>query len=630
MRIRPWQLLLLLVVVLSALSLWHNRHAAQSPSDAPATPLSSSALTAPAATTRFAWSIGTRQVYKLSTQRVVHLRGRGPEPTDDTFPLTLTARYTTTVLQQDDVLVSLAARLDDIQLQMPGDPAARTQLQNALGRPFVLVHESNGKLRSLRLHHDVDAYARGFVKALIASLQLVRGPSGATDWQTQELDATGEYSASYRRDPAHSDGQHIQKTRQSYQQVRSAAGLMAVAQLGQITGALTVQLQLAEGSDEAVRLIQAEGRDQLTVDPGKDMPIVSSESSFSLTRIDGQQGSPQPHELAMLTSPDYTLSPLQMMDALDSDRRADEQQLKGASLADLMQALRALPTTDNGSQRAELQTKLSALFRTQPDAAKQAAAAIAAGLPEPVTKTLLGSLSGAQSAAGQAALVDLLNQRSLSSAIRENAVAVLGLSDAPTEATSEALHKAVRDADPDVRSTAALALGNAAGAQRQQSQVSAAEASVDELIQLYQAAQTEDEQLLYLQALGNAGDPRTLPMLQTATQSQSAAIRSAATQALRFVSATSVDALLVQLMEQDSAVEVRRAAVFSISFRPFLGFVASLQKAVLADKAAPVRQDVIQLFARYKQLPAVQQTLRSVSERDPSPEVRRAASELLR
>mgnify|MGYP000387878439 FL=1 len=83
-------------------------------------------------------------------------------------------------------------------------------------------------------------------------------------------------------------------------------------------------------------------------------------------------------------------------------------------------------------------------------------------------------------------------------------------------------------------------------------------------------------------------------------------------------------------MEQDSAVEVRRAAVFSISFRPFLGFVASLQKAVLADKAAPVRQDVIQLFARYKQLPAVQQTLRSVSERDPSPEVRRAASELLR
>jgi hypothetical protein len=51
---------------------------------------------------------------------------------------------------------------------------------------------------------------------------------------------------------------------------------------------------------------------------------------------------------------------------------------------------------------------------------------------------------------------------------------------------------------------------------------------------------------------------------------------------------------------------------------------------VLADKAAPVRQDVIQLFARYKQLPAVQQTLRSVSERDPSPEVRRAASELLR
>lgn len=629
MRIRPWQLLILLVVVLSALSLWHKRRSSQAPSDSaaiPSTPSSSSST----ATERFAWSVGTRQVYQLSMKRVVHMRGRGPDGSTDTFPLSLTARYTTTIVQHDEVLVSLAAQLTDLQLSMPGDSEARKQLQNALGRPFVQVHELNGKLRSLRLHRDVDAPARGFIKALIAGLQVVRAPAGSTSWQAHEIDATGEYQASYQPDPTIRDGQHVHKTRQGYQQVHSVQGLMPVGQLGQVSGSLSVKLQLAPGSDEAVRLVQAEGRDQLTVDPGPDMPIVSSDCSFSLTRTGGQTGSPQPHELAMLSSPDYTVSPLQVMDALDSDRRADEQQLKGASLADLLQSLRTIPQTDNGSQRAELQTKLSALFRTQPDAAKQAAAAIVAGLPEPVTKTLLGALSGAQTAAGQAALVDLLGQRSLSSAVRENAVAVLGLSDAPTEATSEALHKAVRDADPDVRSTAALALGNAAGAQRQQSQVSAAESSVDELIQLYQAAQTEDEQLLYLQALGNAGDPRTLPLLQTAIQSQSAAIRSAATQALRFVSVPSVDGQLVQILEQDSAVEVRRAAVFAISFRPFLGFVASLQKAVLTDKAAPVRQDVIQLFARYKQLPTVQQTLRSVSERDPSPEVRRAASELLR
>lgn len=627
MRIRPWQLLLLLVVILSALSLWHKRRPAHAPTDSAS---SQPASAVPTSSQQLNWSVGTRQVYKLSVQRVVHMRGRGPEQSTDSFPLSLSARYTTTVLQNDEVLVSLSARLEDLQLQMPGDPAARTQLQNALGRPFVQVHELNGKLRSLRLHRDVDASARGFLKALIASLQVVRAPAGSATWHAQELDATGEYRASYQLDPTNSDGQHFQKTRQRYQQVHSVQGLMPVAQLSQISGSLAVQLQLAPGSDEAVRLVQAEGRDQLTVDPGPDMPIVSSDSTFSLLRIESQPGSPLPQDLTMLVAPDYTVSPLQVMEAPDADHRADEQLLKGASFADLIHSLRSLPTTDGGSQRAELQTKLSALFRTQPDTAKQAAAAISTGLPEPVTKTLLGALSGAQTAAGQAALVELLNQRSLSSAIRENAVAVLGLSDAPTEATSEALHRAVRDADPDVRSTAALALGNAAGSQRQQSQVSAAEASVDELIQLYQAAQTEDEQLLYLQALGNAGDPRTLPLLQTALQSPSVAIRSAATQALRFLSAPPVDGQLVQLLEQDSSVEVRRAAVFAISFRPFLGFVASLQKVVLTDKAAPVRHDVIQLFARYKQLPSVKDTLRSVAERDPSPEVRRAASELLR
>ena len=130
--------------------------------------------------------------------------------------------------------------------------------------------------------------------------------------------------------------------------------------------------------------------------------------------------------------------------------------------------------------------------------------------------------------------------------------------------------------------------------------------------------------------MGNAGDPRTLPLLQTALQSPSSAVRSAATQALRFINATPVDALLAQLLAQDSSSEVRRAAIFACSFRQIVAVLPSLQKALSSDKEATVRQDALQLLARHRELPTVMQLIRTAAERDPSPDVRRAAAELVR
>lgn len=624
MRTRPWQLVLLAVVIVLALSLWQRRGQPPAP---PTNTVDRTSSSPDAPPPRFTWPIGTTQSYTLQTRRVVHMRGRGQPPSDETFPLTLSAHYTTTVLRADGMLVSLLTQLDGIKLEMPGEPAAQAKLVRDLARPFLQIQEPDGKLRSLRIHREVDTIGRGFLKALAASLQFVRSPNGDGTWQSEEMDATGEYTAQYRKEP---DGKHCQKSRVHYLHVRAAQGLMPVSQLGKVTGSLAVTFTLSDGDDEAGRLLAAEGRDLLDIDPGPDMPLVSSESTFSLKRIKTTTVEPGPIALALLESAEYTLSPLLQMDTTDSDRRSDEQRVHGASFDQLLGALRGLPTTDNGSQRAELQTRLSSLFRIQPETTKLASQTIVAGVPEAVAKTVLGALSGAQSEAGQAALVDLLGEKKLSSDLRQNAVAVLGLSDTPSEATTEVLHKALRDTDPEVRSTAALALGNAAGAQRGASQVGAAEANVDELITLYQAAQTEDEQLLYLQAMGNAGDPRTLPLLQTALQSPSSAVRSAATQALRFINATPVDALLAQLLAQDSSSEVRRAAIFACSFRQIVAVLPSLQKALSSDKEATVRQDALQLLARHREIPAVMQLIRTAAERDPSPEVRRAAAELVR
>ena len=376
MRPRPWQILLLVVVIALGLSLWQRQKQRPAPSSPP--PQSTTAsLTAPAAaTTSLTWRVGTTQRYQLTTRRVLHMKGRGPEASSDDYPLAISARLTTTVLRADSLMVTLLARLDGLSLEFAGDPTAKAKLADALTRPLVLVYEPDGKLRSLRVHRDVDTVGRGFAKALFASLQFVRSSQPVASWQSQELDATGEYEASYERK---TDGKQaiVHKQRGKYLSVRTAQGLLPVGQLGKVTGTLSLTFVLSEGDDEAARLAEVAGSESLVVDPGPDMPLVSSESTLQLVRDGSSTGKPADADLALIDSPDYTLSPLALMDATDSDRRGDEQRVQGKSFAELLQALRAIPPTDTGQERAELQMRLSSLFRLQTAAPKQAAQAIA-------------------------------------------------------------------------------------------------------------------------------------------------------------------------------------------------------------------------------------------------------------
>ena len=120
MRTRPWQLVLLAVVIVLALSLWQRRGQPPIPPTATSDRMTSSPDAPPP---RFTWPLGTTQRYTLQTRRVVHMRGRGQPPSDESFPLTLSAHYTTTVLRADGMLVSLLTQLDGIKLEMPGEPA---------------------------------------------------------------------------------------------------------------------------------------------------------------------------------------------------------------------------------------------------------------------------------------------------------------------------------------------------------------------------------------------------------------------------------------------------------------------------------------------------------------------------
>lgn len=643
------------IATLLCVGLWVQRHALRSSSSSSNRPSSSqesseqtaSPAVAPVAPPGLRWDVGQKRAYALQSERTLNFVAKPTAqdpadrggPSQDRYRIRIAGLWQVAVVQADAFGVLLEATLGDPQITLGeaaqvGSKDEISRLAALLATPFFLQQSRTGQLRAVRLPAGHTAFSRGLVKALVASLQYVRDADrssarsgGAATWTARELDATGEYEARYTQS---SDRRGCDKQRLRYTQVAAAQGLLPVASLGRLTGSLQVHFDLDPDADEAARVVALSGHETLDIDPGPDMPQVSSQSQFSLRFVQATQLADAADRAQRALGPGYEVVAMGQADLdADSDRRSDLQAVRGARYGDLLAQLSALATSDNAAQRAELMSRMAALVRLEPKTAQLAQQTVATGAELPTARTLLGALGAAGSSPAQASLVALAESDSLSAEVRSNAVAMLGLGDHPTDATSVALSKLARDRDPDVRGTAALALGNASLAQRKEGQVGEAEQAVDELLAKLLAATTVEDQLLYIQALGNAGDARALPALQTALSSHDIELRSAAVTALRFVADDRVDALIATTLLRDPAERVRRSAVFAASFRSLLIFLGPLRQAVQADTDAGVRLDIVSVLGRSLALPGVLELLSSIAARDPSPDVRRAAAVLL-
>lgn len=635
-----------LVVTLICVGLWLQRHVlsprptapSQGLSAGPAGAISPVAQSSGAAPPR--WPIGERRSYELRSVRHVTFV---PQPRDGATPLVaatgareqfriaITATLGLAVVQADALAVRVEAVLTAPQIEigaLAGEEKRR--LLELLATPSYLQLSPTGQLRGLRLLRGHSAFSRGVLRALLSSLQYVRPEPQAvapSSWTSRELDATGEYEARYQRA---ADGRSCRKERLRYLQVSTAQGLLKVSSLGRLHGGLQVQYELDPAADGLAQVQALRGEETLQIDPGPGMPQVQSEGSFALRYLSSQPLTDAAARADRALGDDYELIAMALAEQdPQSERRSDEQLLAGASFPDLLSQLSRLNATSDGAVRAELLSRLAALLRLQPEVAAQAQKAVQSGASEATTRTLLGALGAAGTGAAQASLVGLAENRALSADVRSNAVAMLGLGEHPSDATMGALSQLSHDREGDVRGTAALALGNAALAQRRAGAVGEAEQAVDELLAGLAAATTEDEQILYLQALGNSGDARALPAIQRVLSAGGEELRSAAVTALRFITAEAVDGLIAATLRGDPSVRVRRSAVFAASFRPPLLMLPVLQQAVLRDPEARVRSEIVPVLGRSLSLPGVVSTLQALAKNDADAEVRQAAAALL-
>jgi HEAT repeat protein len=231
--------------------------------------------------------------------------------------------------------------------------------------------------------------------------------------------------------------------------------------------------------------------------------------------------------------------------------------------------------------------------------------------------------------AGAQALGQVVGDQQLPAAVRVDAAAGLGMAEKPTEEGVSALRQLASSPEPELHTTATLALGNAARNLGTKGGP-AADALMRELTDAVRAAPTPEERALQLRALANSANPQALDIIQESLRDPSPVVREAAVEALRLIPNPTAERLLAVSMVEDPTPQVRRAAVFSSSFRPLPPLWPALERTLRTDSVDAVRMDVVRLLGmNLTSLPGAAELLAWAGQNDPNSDVRHTALALL-
>lgn len=521
--------------------------------------------------------------------------------------------------------VQLKPSLVDVTMESEKSvaPQVREMLSRALVLPFFISVDKTGLVKATHFEKSTDTLARGLLRSLVANSQFVVAGVPGNSWQTEEFDTTGLYLALYQRQ---GDGR-FEKKKQSYTHVTTATGPQPVASHLRIDVSSSATFELE--ADLWSRTFQSSER--LVVDGSEAMPTTTYSLSMRMHLLERLR---DPSLLGSFEASQARLGSAAMsaFQGVDQDPMDEYRQTLGSKNFDsLLKELHALPKDEH--ERDEVRTnvldQLHALFMLHPAEALKVPDAIRAGMDPLAASPMIGALSAASSREAIQSMVELSKDGTLSQDIRMDAVGALGMAETPNSEGVDALRNLSRDTDPMLRDTATLALGNAAFRMSGENK-NGTQGLIHELGTMYRTGSSPEVQMQAIRALGNTREPLALPTIQEALRSPIAELRVVAIEALRNIPDPTADRLLSEHLVKDPAAEVRRAAIFSASFRSLGPLLPALEHAQRSDLADGVRSDVIHLMGELRgSLPQAMPLLFWSSANDPNPELRKIAQQFI-
>ena len=571
------------------------------------------------------WVLGSQFVYDLDARQQLSFAQQGARA-GETLTIRFLGELTMAVVggQGDRLDTQVQVRTARFDFQSDGQDAldanARERVLGHLQQPFYVTYTRQGAALLTHFEREVDPLTQNLLRSLVAATQFVKPLTGQTAWEAQELDVTGQYVADYQ--PAPGERRYTRR-KLRYLRMASPTGLRPLEAGMHITVDATTDFGLGEEGWPAT----VHSREHVAVESGPDLPTALADSEVRLTRSDVRR---VPALIGSLDLRRQHLgsSTLATQVYAAQDPKAELRRLvAGAKLTDLVGALRALPpgTASSGEATSQLMNRLRALFTLEPDKALAVPELLRGEKDRNVYSSIIGSLSAASTPEALSALSQVMTDGQQGLRTRVDAAAGLGMAPQPTQEGIAALREMAQSPETDVRSTATLALGNAARNLEEQNSPDA-DTLLRELAQSVAAASTPEARALRLRALGNTASPEVLAVIQDALRDTSPIVREAAIEALRLIPGATADQLLAMRMVDDPAPEVRRAAIFATSFRALPGFLPVFERALRTDAVDAVRNDVVRLLGeRVTQLSGAADLLAWAGHNDPNGDIRHTA-----
>ena len=500
---------------------------------------------------------------------------------------------------------------------LKGTPAsALKDLQSRLSRPIWATYRNDGGLLSVHFYRDMSATDRNMLQMIATELQLVQPASARHTWTAQERDGAGEYSAVYLAQRP----DRILKRKLKYIYADGMAGAPANAfeisiDQSDITFSFTPdhRLQSADGVDRVRMSLSQDKSQQLTA-------VAEFHASDLQTGTAPELAGSLAREHANVVDlPIVT----QKSDSTVARAEADDRLLKDLTTDAILDAAFA---KNPGS--AASPDRLTALFRSRPDAASSAVALLRKNGPN---KTVTNALGAAGSLSSSAALAELAHDATLPQQLRVDALLAFVQLQHPDAEVMRIPSDLVNDSNHDVQSAARMITGALAHAGRPEHPADAEAIDVS-LIALYRNAGDVREKTELLGALGNSAGPEATQTIDEALNDSSATIRAAAARALRLVTGAEVDQRLASVMLKDSEAVVRADAIFATRFRRPLPttLAEALMKVASEDQVIYVRSDALAVLSQNSNAsPHIHETLAHIAESDADAGIRRQAADAL-
>ena len=498
-----------------------------------------------------------------------------------------------------------------------GAPAASmADLQARLSRPFWATYRSDGGLVAIHFFRDMQASDRNLLQMIATELQLVRPDSARNSWTAQERDGAGEYSALY----VMPQPDRVLKRKLKYLYTDGVAGtpgesLHVHIDQSDIAFSLTPDRRI-RGIDGTSRM-----RMDLTADQEQQLAALTE---FHATNLRTGQ---VPELIASLERalPNVSSSAIvtQRPDAAVARAEADKRLLKDDTTQALLDAAFV-----KDAAKATPADRLTALFRSRPDAAQDAVAfLIKNGSQRGVTNAL--GASGSPSAV--AALSSLAHDTTLPDNLRVDAILGFVQMQHPSADAMLVPGDLIRDSNAAVQSAARMISGalSRAGRNEHPTEAGAIDGSLNTL---YREATDPREKTELLGALGNSAGPSAVPTIVEALHDSQTPIRAAAARALRLADGADVDSLLAAAISSDSEAAVRADAIFATRFRHRLSspLVDALLHAASTDTANYVRSDAVSVLGQNPTAsPRIPEVLAQIAQSDSDPGIRRQAKKAL-